>query len=305
MKQSLKDILLNKTFFIDSRGIAIDTLLEINNGISQKDDIKLILSCDYSVITSEGRVNNLDILQYLNNITRLAILNHSSKSLSNIGNVRYIHDLTEFELGGFISQCIDLQPLMNYNLKSLDLELNATSDIYKLVLNNNLRVLKINSFDLQYIKEAENLVEFEIKKNLYNAELIQEKMPSIETIRLNNLKKTSDFSFLSRLKFLNNISLRNTPIILFPVLNVDRLVRVELVRNNKLVDILSFFELDSIERIFISQCDRIPLDMLKRCANINNLKQFYLLTSKQKNGSIISEILEGTNIKKTANAFWD
>lgn len=306
MEQYLKDILLNKTLIIDSKGIEIGKLCEINKNISYDDNIKLILSCDYTVTVPYGSVNNLNVLCYLNKITRLVIFNHSSMPLSDINNVNCIHRLTEFELSGFINQGIDLEPLSKYSLKLLDLELNATSGIYKLIDNNKgLKILKINSLDLAHINENKNLIEFGIKKSLLNAELLHEKLPSIETLQLNNIRKTNDFSFLAHLTYLSNISLRNTPIISFPILDVNKLARIELLRNTKLIDISSFFELESIDKIFISLCDKIPLTMLEKCITIKNLKQFYLLTTKQKTNTVISKMLREANIKQEANGFWD
>lgn len=306
MEQYINNILCSKVISINSKGLEIDKLCEINDRISYNDNIKLILSCDYGVTVPNGTVNNLEILRYLDKITRLVIFNHSSMPLSNIDNVSHIYGLTEFTLSGFINQRIDLDILSKYNLSLLDLDLNPTLALYKLICKNkNLKTLRINSFDLEYMNENKNLLELEIKKSLINSELIEDRLPSIETIRLNNIKKINNFSFLSCLKFLKNISLRNTPIISFPILDVNRLSRIELVRNNKLSDISSLFKLESIDRIFISLCDKIPLEMLETCLTINNLEQFYLLTAKQKTNSVINQILKRTNIKKEANGFWN
>lgn len=132
MEQYINNILCSKVISINSKGLEIDKLCEINERISYNDNIKLILSCDYGVTVPNGTVNNLEILRYLDKITRLVIFNHSSMPLSNIDNVSHIYGLTEFTLSGFIHQRINLDILSRYNLNLLDLDLNPTLALYQL-----------------------------------------------------------------------------------------------------------------------------------------------------------------------------
>lgn len=306
MSQMLSNILKDRIISVDYRGIEISVLENINSLISIEDNIKLILVCDYTVAIPSGKVNNLDVLTYLNKITRLTIFNHSRQSLLSLDNLKYVNNLTEFSLQGYIKQSIKLDCLLNYDIIKLDLDLNATPFIYKLISSmDRLKVLKINSLDLSLLNGNKNLVELGIKKTIMNYNILNCIYPLINNIYLNNVKKIDDFSFLSQLNYLKNISLRNTNISIFPNLHIHSLDRIELISNKKLNDISSILSIDSIKKIFISQCDSIPFQMLESCTEIKGLKQFYLFSLKTKAGEIIKTILRNKQIKVDANDFWD
>ena len=305
MEQFINEVFEQKSIYIDSIGAFIDELKELNKLISYDDEIRLILVCDYNVLPAKGKVNNLEVLDYLNQVTKLVIFNHSSKVLSNIDKVKNLKVLSEFELGGFLNHKIDLSFLSKFNLNILNLELEANAQIYNLICNNlELKVLRINSLNLSKINEN-NIIEIEIKKSLLNEKLMEYKMPYIQSIHLSNIRRITDFSFLSSFKNLHNISLRNTQITSFPFLEVDVLERIELIKNTKLIDISSIIKLDVLKKLFISQCEKIPLKMLEACTTINGLKQFYLLTSKKHDKLIMEELLKKLNINRDSNRFWE
>ena len=62
IEEIVKDIRLNKIISTDQRGVNIDVLKQINNSISNSDDIKLILVCDYTVKVKPDYTNNLEVL---------------------------------------------------------------------------------------------------------------------------------------------------------------------------------------------------------------------------------------------------
>lgn len=302
----LSDILKDKIISVDHRGMEISVLENINSIISVEDNIKLILVCDYTVTVPNGWVNNLEVLIYLNKIAKLTIFNHSNLSLSNLDTLKYINNLTEFSLRGYIKQGIKLDCLLNYNLTKLELELNVTPFIYKLISSmNRLKKLKMNSLDLSFLNENKNLLELGVNKTIINYGILNDRYPFIENIYLNNVKNISDFSFLSKLNCLKNISLRNTNIQTFPNLQLNSLDRIELISDKKLNDISSILSINSIKKIFISQCDSIPFQMLESCTEIKGLKQFYLFSRKTKVGETINTILRNKHIKADANDFWN
>lgn len=305
MGKMLDQMIPQKSIIIDSNGATIEELRELNNLIPYDNNIKLILSCDYTVSVSDGKVNNLDVLYYLNKISRVVVFNYSSLPLSNIDNIKYVVSIKEFELGGFLKRNINLEVLSKYDIEFLDLELNATPKIYKLISGyKNLKVLRINSLDLSRLHEN-GLVELEIRKTLKNEALLKYKTSCLNTLCLSNIRSINDFSFISPLKQLRNLSLRNTPIISFPPLGVNNIERIELIKNTRLVDISSIVRLGGLDKLFISLCDKIPLSMLEECVSIKGLKQFYLLTARKKTNCVIKKLLEESNISKDSNGFWE
>lgn len=306
IEEIVKDIRLNKIISIDQRGVNIDILKQINNSISNSDDIKLILVCDYTVKVKLDYTNNLEVLLYLNNITKLVVLNHSPIFLSALDNIDKIDYLEEFTLKGYIKQSIKLDSLFKYNLKLLDLDLNATSSIYHLIsLNKKIECLRIKSIDIIRTEKNENLKELEIRDSVINYELINSKFPLLETIRLCNVKKINDFSFFLQLKKIKNISLRNSNITSFPNLNIEKINRIELISNKKLNNISAILKLKSIMKLFISQCDMIPSCSLESCVYIEGLEQFYFFSLKRKVQLTINEKIDELNIKRSSTDFWN
>lgn len=306
IEQIVQNIADNEQFIINPKGVSKKILIKINECISLKKNIKLILICDYNIRTHSNWINNLEVLLYLNKINRLTIINHSSIALSDLKPLIHIESLAEFSLIGFIEQSINLDVLLNFNLNAINLELNAKKSIYSILeINKNLKSIGINTIDSEKIKMNTNVIHLKIYKQLLNQENLGIKYPNIKTLQLFNIKKTKQFDFLYNFPCLENLSLRNTNIELFPKLQANRLTRLELLMNRKLKNINPILYLEKLKKIAITGSALLDENVLMNCINIKGLEQFYFTSPKKK---IQSAIIDKTKSKKIINSFenfWD
>lgn len=305
IEQIVQNITDNEQFVVDSKGVSKNLLIKINECISLKKNIKLILICDYNVNTNSNWINNLEVLLYLNKIKRLVIINNSSIALSNLKPLRHIESLTEFSLIGFIEQSINLDTLLKFNLNIINLELNATKSIYNILeMNKELKSIGINTIDSEKIKINTNVTHLKIYKQLLNQENIGIKYPNLKTIQLSNVKNIKCFDFLYSFLSLENLSLRNTNIEIFPKLQINRLNRLELLMNKKLKNINSILYLEELKKIAITGSALLYENDLMDCLNIKGLEQFYFTSPQKKIQSIISNKIKERKIIDNFNSFW-
>jgi hypothetical protein len=306
IEQMVQNIADNEQFVIDSKGVSKNTLIKINEYISFKKNIKLILICDYNVHTNSNYINNLEVLLYLNKINRLTVINHSSIALSNLKPLIHIESLEEFSLIGFIAQSINLDVLLNFNLKVINLELNATKSIYDILeINKDLKSIRINTIDAGKIKMNDNVIHLKIYKQLLNQESLGVKYPNIKTLQLFNVKKIRNFDFLYSFSSIENLSLRNTNIEFFPKLQTNKLIRLELLMNKKLKNIDSVLCIEELKKIAITGSALLDENVLMHCLNIKGLEQFYFTSPKKKIQSIIEDKIRNKKIVNNFNYFWD
>lgn len=306
IKEVICKIAENEPLVIDSRGVRKNVLIKINEYISHLHNIKLILICDYTKLVNKDWINNLEVLSFLNNINRLVILNHSSIGLSQLENVKYIKELSEFSLKGFIEQTINIDILLNFDMKKLDLELNATTLIYHLIAKNrNLQSLSMNTIDASKIEKKSNVVSLNIYKELFNPDKLGIAFPDLISLQLFSVRKIKDFAFLSNFVLLENLSIRNTNIEKFPKLGVDKLIRLELLMNKKLKNIESILCFKSLKKLAITGSEIIDVNVLIDCTNIRGLKQFYFASSKTKTKLMVEEQIKKNKIISVFNDFWD
>lgn len=295
----------NRVIRFETKGVSKDGISEINKCIKDWRDTKVIIICDYKKNPDSEMINNLDILKYIYSMDKLVILNHSSVPLDHIDNTDLINNLTEFYLGGTIYKEIDLGFLERFKLNHLDLEIDATTQIYQLLnKSSNLKSLSINTLDAQKLKVNNHITQLKIYRELLNPELLAEKYPNLETIKLVKVKKINDFSFLSNFHSLKNISLNATNIISFPKLAVNKLDRLELLANKKIENASSILFLDYLNKIAITYSN-IDANLLIKYCDARGLEQFYLASNKKKDQDRVLEYIRSKGIDESYRGFWE
>ncbi len=297
----------NCTLFVEINGADKSLLIEINRRLKDLKNVGLILVCDYLRHPSSGYVNNLEVLHFLNNIQRLIISNNSSERLEKLDNIGYITELKEFSLNGFFRDNINLESLCSYQLESLSIESKATEQIYMLLCHTRcLKELSINSLDLNKIEALEDLTYLSVNNTLLTPDIMSYRFPNLKSLQMKLAKRISDFSFLSSLHNLSNLSLMYTGITSIPTLNVDMMKRISLVSNKRLRDISSIWKLQSLEQLYISYSDLLKTEDLDKCLKVPNMKRACFLSTKFKKEKEIKEIFEHSKVEfniSTANDF--
>lgn len=167
-------------------------------------DIRLSITCDLNIVSTNDYVCNLDILPYFPKISKLTIFSHSSVPLSNIDNIQYLDTLQSFSLSGFLKN-IKLDVLRKFlgEIEYLNIDnMIVQQKYYDIINNNQLKELCLKKLDLQNIEQNCNLKKLVIYNDLLNAELLSEKLPNLTELKLINCRKITNFSFLETL---NNI----------------------------------------------------------------------------------------------------
>lgn len=280
LKTKLNQILEDKIIAIE-KGCREEVLIEINKYILGK-EIKLVLVCDSNKTSTNILIRNLDVLNYLSNISSLAILSNSSKELDEINSVQNIVDLKSFKLSGYYNKNINIEVISKFNnLKILEIEALSDSKKYKLLDNFNLEKLAIEKLDLSKVQMNANLKYLKISKELINENLLNEKYPNLTHVELVNCKKIEDFSFLTYLIDLENIIINNTNIGVFPEVSKN-VIKIQLLTNKKLKDVEAVFKLNNLNKIAITD-SAVNFDEIIKLSKLNLINFYFRSKLKVEN----------------------
>lgn len=280
LKNNLNRILSDKIIAIE-KGCKEEVLVELNNQIEGK-NIKLVLVCDSNKVSTDILKRNLDVLNYLNNISSISILSNSSKELEEINYVKNITELNSFKISGFYNKNINIEILNKFNnLKTFEIEALSDSKKYKLLENFNLEKLAIEKLDLAKVELNQDLKHLKISKELINEKLLVEKYPNIVNIELVNCKKIIDFSFLTDLIYLETIIINNTNIEVFPEVS-NTVTKIQLLTNKKLNNIETVFKLPNLSKIAITDSD-VNFEEIIKLSKLNFINFYFRSKSRVEN----------------------
>lgn len=257
-------------------------------------DIRLSITCDLNIVSTNDYICNLDILPYFPKISKLTILSHSSVPLSNIDNIQYLDTLQSFSLSGFLKN-IKLDVLLKFlgEIEYLNIDNMIVQQKYYDIINNNpLKELCLRKLDLQNIEQNFNLKKLVIYNDLLNAELLSKKFPNLTELKLINCSKITNFSFLQTLNNIECINFNGVKgMTVFPIIPNNNLKSLSILHAKHFTGFQYPIILEHLEYLALT-FTKINLNDIELIFQNTSLKKFHFLSEKEKIEQDIVKLVE-------------
>ena len=194
---------------IEKKGASKALLKILNEVLAKKDiSINLVIDMEYSADENAKGLDIVAFLPYLKWLSMQAVLTFAIESIEQLA---IIEEITQLKIYGFIKNGICLQPIERFhNITTFELGNGINKKQQKIIDSYSLlESLQVSELTLSSFARKGKLTKLRIHKNLIDADQLVEVMSGLRFLSLEGCKKISDFTFISSLKQVTEISIRH------------------------------------------------------------------------------------------------
>lgn len=280
---------------IEKKG-ANKALLEILNEVLAKKDIAINLVIDNREHSDDENAKGLDIAACLPNLKRLSMQAVLTVAIESIEQLAMVEEITQLKIYGFIKNGISLQPIERFqNITTFELENGLNKKQQKIIDSySSLESLQVSELTLSSFTRKEKLTKLRIHKNLIDADRLAEVMPGLRFLSLEGCKKISDFTFISSLKQVTELSIRHIKHISdLPDFNNPSIMKtVNFINSPNIKNIDSIFACTGLTGFMATELSKLNTADFNRLSELKNLKNVYITFKDKAENDRIQEFVE-------------
>lgn len=280
---------------IEKKG-ANKMLLKILNEVLANKDIAINLVIDNREQSDDENAKGIDIVEFLPNLKRLSIQAVLTVAIESIEQLSVVKEITQLKIYGFMKNGVSLQPIEKFqNIITFELENGLNKAQQKIVDSyHSLASLQVSELTLSSFTKKEKLKKLRIHKNLMDADRLSDVMPNLTFLSLEGCKKISDFTFVSSLEHITELSLRHIKHILdIPVFNNPSSMNiVNLINSPNIENIDSIFECTNLSGFMATELSKLNTDDFSRLSELKKLKNVYVTFKDKVENERIQEFVK-------------
>jgi hypothetical protein len=274
-----------------------DKLNEIARMLDENSDIKIVVILDPAVTGSPDKLTNLQIVQALEKVTRLALLALSTHRLQNIDLLSGLTKLESFELKGFYRKDISLQPIRQATgLRELELEYGLSGRKQVEFVNNlgRLERLKVATLDLGQLTPNKHMIDLSVTNTLKQQHKLSALFPNLISFECYYARGIEAFDFLADLPVLQHLSIGYTKkLVKVPALaNPLGLKSLCLVNTPEFADMEDILALHNLTLLQITEPVKIPAAAFERLQQLTKLSEVYVVFNNEEDDSKFAVLAE-------------